>query len=395
MLWITSVDLASGKSHDWQLGIAKAYALTLAGHEAVRCGMTDKNYCLSIRSKGNAIRSRDSFGNNSVGIFEINPNISIKTRFLKAAILDITLLESDASARGTEILEYFRHCYNDLSQEDRDKKFKKNREILEDILRLVQCSRAGRKGNLPQYYMQSSTGRWYCHGPFVSLQNMPKQLRPLVFQGHYDYDIESCHYALFAQMVFKHNFKTPIIDRLLADKAAFRLNIAKAADLPVPEVKQALISLIYGSPLNPSVFCSLGNTLGRGPADNFCKLKIIKLLHAEIKIGARLIIEGYKKRSRRKGSIINDIGRSCTISKSSQASQLAHILQGAEAQILSCIGERWGAVMVLLMHDGFITKKQIHTDSLRQHVLKETNWDVEFSEEKITLAKCTKNKLSA
>jgi hypothetical protein len=192
-------------------------------------------------------------------------------------------------------------------------------------------------------------------------------------------------------MTSKLNFKTPVIHQLISDKHAFRLELSKSLDIPIKEVKQALISLIYGSPLSSSLFCSLGTNLGRETAKAFCKLTKIRLLHREIKEGSTLIIEDYKDKSRRKGSLINDLGRSCVISQSSKASQLSHILQGAEAQILSSIGQRWGSSMVLLMHDGFVTKKQLNTDVLHHHVLKETGWNVQFSEELVSISKCTKN----
>ena len=130
--------------------------------------------------------------------------------------------------------------------------------------------------------------------------------------------------------------------------------------------------------------------MGHEAAKAFCELEVVRALHSEIKQGARLIIESYKNQSRRRDTIINDIGRSCVISKSSRSTQLSHILQGAEAQILSSVRQRWGSSLLLLMHDGFVSKNQLSTSMMSQHVFKETGWDIQFSEEFITISKCTK-----
>ena len=396
--WLQNVELPNGQSHLWNCsngaGATKAYELTRFGYDAIRIAMTDGKSPLATRkflSKGNSIRSRDHAGSNSVGGFQMSPNIPIKITLIKEAVRDVSLLRSDESARGTPLLNYLKHSYCDLAREDYVKKLGNHQDMLTDILRIIKSSNLGQKGYLPQYYVQSSTGRWYCRGPLISLQNMPRQLRQVILQDYYDYDIESCHYSLFAQMTSKLHFKTPVIDQLISDKHAFRLELSKSLDIPIKEVKQALISLIYGSPLSSSLFCSLGTNLGKETAEAFCKLTKIRLLHREIKEGSTLIIEDYKDKSRRKGSLINDLGRSCVISQSPKASQLSHILQGAEAQILSSIGQRWGSSMVLLMHDGFVTKKQLNTDVLHHHVLKETGWNVQFSEELVSISKCTKN----
>ena len=396
--WLQNVALPNGQLHIWNSkagdGCTKAYKLTCYGYRAIRKAMADNRYPLitrPIKTNGNALRSRDASGSNSVGGFSMSPNIPVRPALIKEAIRDIRLLVSDDSVRGTPFLNYLRAFYANHSREDCVSKLEINGNRLSDVLRVIQDTNLGRKGYLPQYYVQSSTGRWYCRGPFISLQNIPRQLRQLILQGYYDYDVESCHYSLFAQMTSKVHFETPVIDQLVSDKYAFRLDIAKSLNISIKDVKQALIGLIYGSPLSASLFCSLSRNLGKEATNAFCKLPKIRALHCEIKQGSKLIIEHYKSKSRRRGSLINDAGRSCVLSHASKASQLSHILQGAEAQILSSIGHRWGASMVLLMHDGFVTKKQLNTAELRNHILKETGWDVQFSEELISISKCTIN----
>ena len=394
--WLQNIDLPNGHSHQWQVGVTsgatKAYALTDFGYHAIRDAMTDTKYPLSHRKlppKDFALRSRDASGSNSRGRFSMSSNIAIKTSLIKEAMRDISLLKSDRTARGTPVLSYLANFYDDLSWEDCETQLKNNRDLIADILRISQNPDLGCRGQLHQYYAQAISGRWYSRGPFISLQNMPRQLRTIILQGHYDYDMESCHYALFAQMASRHAFDTPVIDQLVANKLAFRLKIALSLGVSVAAVKKVLISLIYGSPLSSSLYCSLADSLGKPTAEAFCQLKDIQSLHSEIKLGSKIIIEGYKENSRRRGSITNDIGRSCVISRCSRASMLSHLLQGAEAQILTVIGKRWGHLMTLLMHDGFVTKKRLKTEMLSAHVFKETGWNVEFSEELISISKCT------
>ena len=394
--WLTNTNLTDGQSHLWQAsggkGIAKAYELTDMGYEAIRLSMA--KYPLmerKYRCNSAAMRSRDSSGSNSIGGFVMAASIAINQRIIKDAIRDVSLLRSDKSARGTPALNYLRHSHSEITREESVKKLQNYQDKLSDIQTITRCTDIGKKGYIPQQYTQSSTGRWYCQGQLISLQNMPRQLRTIVFQGHYDYDVESCHYALFAQMASRHAFDTPVIDQLVANKQAFRLKIALSLGISVATVKKVLISLIYGSPLSPSLYCSLAHSLGKPTAEAFCNLEDIQSLHSEISVGSKIIVEGYKQNSRRMGSITNDIGRSCVISQYSKASLLSHLLQGAEAQILSSIGKRWGHLIILLMHDGFVTKKRLKTDMLREHVFKETGWNVEFSEALISISKCTEN----
>jgi hypothetical protein len=70
--------------------------------------------------------------------------------------------------------------------------------------------------------------------------------------------------------------------------------------------------------------------------------------------------------------------------------QLSHIPQGAEAQIVSSVGQRRGSSILLLMHDELVSKNQFSTSMMSQHVFKETGWNIQFSEEFITISKCTK-----
>ena len=394
--WLTNTNLTGGQSHLWQAsggkGIAKAYELTDIGYEAIRLSMA--KYPLmerKYRCNSAAMRSRDSSGSNSIGGFVMAASIAINQRIIKDAIRDVSLLRSDKSARGTPALNYLRHSHSEITREESVKKLQIYQDKLSDIQTITRCTDIGERGYIPQQYTQSSTGRWYCQGQLISLQNMPRELRKIVFQGHYDYDIESCHYALFAQMAARYAYKTPIIDQLVANKTAFRREIAESISLSVSKIKKALIALIYGAPLSSSLFASLGASIGKDSAAAFCRLEKIRLLHKELKEGSKIIIEGYTHKSHKRGSLINDIGRSCVVSQCSKASLLSHLLQGAESQILCAIGKRWGGNMILLMHDGFMTQSQLNTGMLARYVFKETGWAVMFSEELVSISKCIKS----
>jgi hypothetical protein len=390
--WIEPVPLPCGafflRYSDNNCGLTKAYRLTSTGRLAIREAVTDSNYPLTDRklpANIKALRSRDAKGSNAKGVFDMKRDIRVKERPVIEALESVCLLVSDQSARGSDLIDYFRRVYKDLSPEEKHRQLIADRDRIIDILQVLKSPDLGKKGFVPQYYVQSSSGRWYCHGPIVSFQNMPKQLRPIFFQDCYDYDIESCHYSIFAQLAVGCGVETPTIDNLLANKVAFRESIARDANITLPMAKRCLISLIYGAPLNPSEYTSFGATLGITNATNFCKSPKVIALHKELSTGRKRIINKYIRQSKKKGWINNDVGRARVTAKSSQTTLMAHILQGVEAQILSCIGSHWGNQLLLLMHDGFVTRDQLDTELIRSTVLAETGWDVHFSEERISI----------
>lgn len=390
--WIKSSPLPCGaffiRGSDNSYGLTKAYRLTPIGNWAIREAITNSDYPLTNRklpANHGALRSRDAKGSNATNVFDMKRDIRIKERVVAEALKSICLLISDKSARGCEFIDYFKLAHEQLSPEEKHRQLIADRDRIAFVLRVLKNPNLGERGFVPQLYTQSSSGRWYSSGPIVSFQNMPKQLRPIFFQDCYDYDVESCHYSIFSQLAARCGVETPIINELLADKVTFRSSVAKDANITLPTAKRCLISLIYGAPLNPSKHTFFGTTLGAVDAANFCTSEKIVALQKELSKGRQCIINMYRDQSKKKGWIINDAGRARVISKTSKITLMAHILQGVEAQILSCIGNHWGYQLMLLMHDGFVTKVQLDTALIRSTVLAETGWDVCFSEERISI----------
>src|SRR5438270_12766511 len=108
----------------------------------------------------------------------------------------------------------------------------------------------------------------------------------------------------------------------------------------------------------------------------------VRAFGREVRAANKVILHDFRfKRNKRKGSncIVNDTGRLLRIEGESAATQLSHIMQGAEANILSASMQMVPNI-VLLAHDGFIAKDEVDLPSLQEHVAQITGHCVTFTQ---------------
>ena len=88
-----------------------------------------------------------------------------------------------------------------------------------------------------------------------------------------------------------------------------------------------------------------------------------------------MILKAWPKR---RTTLLNDIGKPVSL-KAKPEVRMAHIIQGIEAMaIRSAIG-LYPDEIVLLMHDGFVTTRQIDAEAVERRIFAETGYRLELA----------------
>lgn len=265
---------------------------------------------------------------------------------------------------------------------------KKGREesLINQIEYVLAIVRASKSGRLPITYRQSSGGRIYAEGPW-NLQNCSRIIRYAGLPGHYDIDIENCHYTLLAQMSERIGVHTPYIDEYVQNKKKKRFEVANFFNCSEDMAKEILIALIYGSNLTPWGALKKINL-------RYSKANIsgtwIDCLSKEIRSVRDCIISDYISRTKGHFKIKNDAGmviktKTEAMLNVKKSTLLAHILHGAESWILQNMIRYLGNNIVLLQHDGVTCLEPVDTGRLADYIDQETKYRVKFDIEKLAL----------
>jgi hypothetical protein len=250
-----------------------------------------------------------------------------------------------------------------------------------------------KNGYIPQIYKQSTGGR--LTGKGFHLLNIKKKLRFIFFSemGLYDYDISNCHYSIFSNLSRQNGFITEGIDYYLKNKSKVRETLSEDLELTIKQVKEGLISLIYGNSIirgNISTTNSLYEKFRSVDViRQFSEHKIIKRLISDIKKGTKLIINTtpVTKKNRYGERIINVIGSSQNIYNEKgrlieERKRLHHILTGWEVKLIEFINSVIGDKMISLSYDGWVGE-EIDTDYIEKKLSEEFDFDIKISTEQI------------
>jgi hypothetical protein len=242
-------------------------------------------------------------------------------------------------------------------------------------------------GKITVQYEQKKTGR--ITEVLSGLQSTPREVVRAAFAGAWDYDISNCHFAILSEWAKNLGQSSPVIDFYLINKKKVRQELALDCkpDLGLDEaiklVKKCLLSLVYGAVLNNDESrSSIGKTLGEESAAKFISHQFVKNLTAEIRSLQKLIISDLPKHAGRYG---NHMGI-YTDEKDSKK-LLSHALQGAEAVALKSILERFGAHILLCMHDGWVSERRLKTADLERVIRVATGFNLEVEEVRIPALK--------
>jgi len=239
-------------------------------------------------------------------------------------------------------------------------------ESLGQLIVLANTDSAGR-GHIAQRYIEQSTGR--LGGVGISLQNAPRIVRKAALHGMFDYDIENCHYAIFAHLTAQYGLPCIAIEHYLANKSATRQGIALRVGISIDETKTALLALMFGTPLSPRAENAIPQAIGREKAIQLYKDTEFAAIANDIKAGRKMILAEWPDRTH--STLKNAMGKTIAL-KATPARKLAHLLQGIEANALRAALRAFGEVIVLPVHDGFVSPVALDIGEIEQVILDAT-----------------------
>lgn len=200
---------------------------------------------------------------------------------------------------------------------------------------------------------------------YHELQQMPKNIKKQVYVGFFDYDLSAANVTLISQMaqIAAHDkgddFETPRIDKYLAQKGAYRAQVAKLFNISAPECKelmQCIFSLAYiDENMNSHAFTILGTKLA-----HFMNHPHFQELREEISECWKVIMgkdwADGEKRFRE--------------------------YEKLERQIIDAVEAQLKGKKYLLQHDGFLLleKEPLDMDYITRQVLAKTGLDVKLDE---------------
>lgn len=389
--------IVKGKRVEYKIKEGKAYKITKIGRDAFQsyqCKEIENGENLIDMITGkriktapkNAIKSRNS------------KNIKVKS---KMKIPGLVAINVEAIIQAFQYLKQVRDARLSGSQPPTDKwldsVFTLPDEKVDDWLdyRINQLtglcvmahSTVAPRGFIYQRYEEAQSGRLYSADQTITLQNVAREVRSVALRGHgWDHDFENCHFVLFADLAEHHGVECPSIRHYITNKKIVRKDLAKEIGVEVSKVKEALISLIYGSRNTLFPEAAIPAILGEDKADELYATSIYKNLKFDIDAGTKVIIKNCQRSN---GKLKNAMGKCLSLDALDEKGkpekdrngkvkpqpipkQLGHILQGLEAKLLNIVGETNPGKLLVLMHDGFLAKEKLDTDHITQTIAKET-----------------------
>lgn len=240
------------------------------------------------------------------------------------------------------------------------------------------------RGKVAHVYDVARTGRLVAIG--TNLQNAPRAVRKAALVGQWDYDFENCHYAILQQMVKRYGMDCPNIEHYLHHKEYVRKNLTKEIGLDerqIQRVKNALIAIVYGAHATTSQYAALHEELGsKETVRRFMNTETFRGLHPEVKQARDVILDNWPVNKR--NYLTNDCKKGISIKKDKNK-RMAHLIQGVEAFLLRTALRLYPDDIILLLHDGFVSTRQLDKEWIEKEVKEVTEYDMDLSEERISM----------
>lgn len=103
--------------------------------------------------------------------------------------------------------------------------------------------------------------------------------------------------------------------------------------------------------------------------------KEFSAINKDVQTGRDLILKGWPKR---RSTLLNDLGKPVKL-KTRPEVRMAHIIQGIEAMAIRSAITLYPDEIVLLMHDGFVTTRQIDARAVERRIFDDTGYRVELA----------------
>ena len=235
----------------------------------------------------------------------------------------------------------------------------------------------------------------------VNFQSIKSNLRKIIFQGQYDYDINAgaptLLYQFIKQKYTSENIELQYLESYIKNRKILRKRCAeilaeknKSKDTKEFEkqTKETFTALLYGSNvLSPKSKLSMNYSNRKYLYDNFDEFRDlvedVKLLFKYYKeYIEKLKIESTKEDfiEIEKGIFIetkkNDNGKIVNKKENSIISEIYFYL---ESKILKLVYENYKEDISLLIHDGFVCRKYLELEELQNLVKEKLGYEVKYS----------------
>ena len=214
------------------------------------------------------------------------------------------------------------------------------------------------QNGFPNRYKESASGRLVPDSK-PHLISVPKRVRPLLFGGQeaWDYDVQSCMWAIFIALGRRYGFSTEHVSEYVAAKDAYHAYWAGITHHRCPDDFKAIMhAVMMTGRLYWSSESLAGELLGSTWACVLSQDPFMRRLIDEVAIGRSIILESAPVvRAGRQSRIMNAVGkqRACT----KRSSGLAHLLFGFEQFAVRAACEGMVALSAII-YDGWIAQEQ-------------------------------------
>jgi hypothetical protein len=227
-------------------------------------------------------------------------------------------------------------------------------------------------GQIPQCYVESQSGRLYGQG--LNLQNIVTEVRKIALSGlpYVEYDLSNCHFNILCQVNRSNTRSIPAIKLYLKDKKRIRNELAKRIGVKLPDIKQCLLAVIYGARSILRKENAIPKLIGLHKATKLFNDSFFQQLQEDIKNAKAKLLD----QARRKGdTIINQMGKSIKSSRR-KSEIISHLLQGYEAKMLNIALSLYEEQIIILQHDGWISKTSCDTDKIENEINKQLKFRI-------------------
>lgn len=337
------------------------------------------------------VRSRDTNGNNAIARFNLQPavpgtseDVFRLVRFLSEAINHI--VGWGEVPRDAQSYRWMLSHQIDPLNSDNLEKLQAIRDQGKTIIDLAN-SRYFPSNGIPSIPIETGTGRIIYQHP--SLQSTRKVIRDCYLGGNFDIDIDSAHPAFALEAANRHGIKVPALTHYITNKNAVRRTISNKTGLSIPLVKQSILAVSYGAKKairkGSAIYDSIAAEEISNPehyASTLFEDEIFSELANDLRKAQKAVIAEFLKPVNRSVYLQNAIGK--TIRRDEpKASLAAHALQGLEAKFLHIAHDILGSEILLLMHDGIVTRSEVDQEQIEQKFLNETGIKITLKQKRL------------
>jgi hypothetical protein len=250
-------------------------------------------------------------------------------------------------------------------------------------------SNLGRGTHIPHRYEEIPCGRLVATG--VSLQNARAEIRATALHGCWEYDFANCHYSVIQQMAERLGVDLPEVRWYLENKLAVRESLANRIGVDPDSAKKVLISgPIYGAHSTLWSAAAIPQLIGTKAASKLYADPQYQALKADVARARKAILKHARVENDR---LFNAVGSSIPIYKTARgakkpqretpAALFSHLVLGVEALLLRSIIDAFPDDVLLPMHDGWVSGRELDRDDLARTIYAKTGFRMQLDVERI------------